>query len=363
MVAAAGNTGEHTEKLRTSDADTDPDLINSVEGRLANLNKLTRDADNQADDVEDNDEPTPEEEEKDDGQDGGQAGDDDGSGESTPDKDDEGDKEGQEDKELPAAFLRAAIHRGWKEEDANEFFKENPDAAIRTFQNCYMDVNNASREWAKIGKARHEAGSSQIAASDARPRPEKIDVDKLAKEYDLDDAVVKQLKEQQAAIDAAEQEPATAQRQQQGQADPNVMLEIENFFNAETLKDYGDFYGTLKLGQNWNDLGGGQYDNRWAVLQQADLIILGAEASGMKMEPLDALERAHMMVSEPIREQVVRESLKKTATKRKKSMTIRPSSGSRSVKNIASDAGGKVGSRTREELNNDVQDKLSKLFR
>ena len=369
-----GNTGDHTEKLRESNAANVEAVVNTVEERLANLNKITSDTGNQADDIEENEDPTPEDKEqdggkdaKDDDKDGNQAGEGDDSDESTPGKDDDSSKEGQDDKILPPAFLRAAIHRGWKEDDAKEFFKENADAAIRTFQNCYMDVNNASREWARIGKAKADAGSNQVVASDARPRPEKIDVDKLVKDYDLDDAVVEQLREQQKTIDAIEQEPVVPSQppqpqQQQSGGDPNVQLEINNFFGSEVLNDYSEFYGALKMGQNWSDLGGGQYDNRWAVLQQADLIILGAEASGMKMEPLDALERAHMIVSEPVREQAVREGLKKTATKRKKSMTIRPSDGTRSSKKTTSDAGGNTGSRSKEELVTAVQDKMDHLF-
>ncbi|KKM83220.1 hypothetical protein LCGC14_1311600 [marine sediment metagenome] len=365
---AVGNTGEHTEKLRDSNAETDPNMLNSVEDRLANLRELTSDTVKQADDTEENAEPTPEEKEED------QAGEDDDSGVSTPDKDDDSDKDGkddkdgendkddQEDKDLPPAFLRAAVHRGWKEEDATKFFEENPDAAIRTFQNCYMDVNNASREWARIGKAKQDAGSVRIDASDAKPNAGKVDVDKLAKDYDLDDAVVEQLREQQKVIDSMSQEPVSVEPQRNAAADPNHVLQLNNFFGSEFLRDYDKFYGALEMGQNWNDLSGGQYDNRFRVLEQADLIILGAEASGQVIDPLIALERAHMVVSEPVREQVIRDGIKDTATKRRKSMTIRPSSGTRSTKSVASDVSNKVGSRSREELTTAVGEKLNNLF-
>ena len=38
-----GNTGEHTDKLKTLDVDaiTEPTLVNSVEERLANLDTIT----------------------------------------------------------------------------------------------------------------------------------------------------------------------------------------------------------------------------------------------------------------------------------------------------------------------------------
>jgi hypothetical protein len=353
---------EGDEQLRTSDAENDDKLLNSVEARLANLNEITRDTDAQADEVEDEDDPTPGEEEEE--QEGGEEADDDQAGSeddddgSTPEKDDAGDN--TDEKELPSAFLRAAIHRGWKEEDAVEFFETNPDAAIRTFQNCYMDVNNASKEWARLGKAKAEAGSQKIKADDARPRTESIDVDKLAKDYDLDDATVKALKKQQETIDSIGDQPAAGPADQ-APVDPNTMLEIENFFGSASLKDYGKFYGALELGQDWGDLSSGQQANRWGVLEQADMIILGAQAAGVKMTPLEALERAHMVVSEPIRERVIRESIKSTATKRRKSMTIRPSEGTRSAKKMS---GGdkEPGTRTREELAEAVGNKLRNVF-
>ena len=355
--------GEHTEKLRESTAVSDEKLVNTVEERLANLNAITKDTGDQADDVEENDESTPDkdDEEQDDSQDDDQADKDDDSDESTPDKDGGSDKE--DDKELPTAFLRAAIHRGWKEEDAQEFFKDNPDAAIKTFQNCYMDVNNASREWAAIGKQKAEQNAQKIVAPEAAPKVGTVDVAKLKADYDLDDAVVAHLEKQQAALTELEQQPAQQPQPQETDApDPNVQLEIENFFNAEVLSAYDKFYGKLELGQNWADLSAGQRDNRYLVLNMADHIILGRAAANLNTEGLDALEAAHMIVSEPIREQVIRESITKTATKRKKSMTLRPSDGTRSTKKVASDSGGKSGTRSKEELRVAVQEKLNSVF-
>jgi hypothetical protein len=363
-MVQAGNTGDHTEKLRESNAVEDEQTVNTVEERLANLNKITKDVDHSEADSEENlggTTPEGEEKEADDGsQDDDQAGDDDGSDDATPGEDDS--KEGQDDdKEMPPAFLRAAIHRGWKEEDAVEFFKDNPDAAIRTFQNCYMDVNNASKEWARIGKAKQE---QQIRPSvKPEPKPVTVDLDKLQKDYDLDDAAMEGLRAQQEEIAAlqTEQQPEP-QPGQSDAVDPNKVLEIENFFGAETLSDYGEFYGALKLGQDWNDLSSGQRANRMRVLEQADLIILGAEAAQVKMDDIEALERAHMVVTEPIREQAIREGLKKTAVKRKKSMMLKPSEGTRSPKKVAASTGGKQGSRDREQLQADVQEKLNHLW-
>ncbi len=366
----AGLTKAHDgeSQLRTSEAAEDNNLINTVEERLANLREITAGSTEPVEptpsEPAEPTEPTPDEpvEPSEPTEPGEPTEPSEPAEPVEPTPSEPGSKDGQEDKDLPPAFLRAAVHRGWKEEDATKFFEENPDAAIRTFQNCYMDVNNASREWARIGKAKQDAGSVRIDASDAKPSAGKVDVDKLAKDYDLDDTVVEQLREQQKVIDSMGQEPVSVEPQRSTVADPNHVLQLNNFFSSEFIRDYDKFYGALEMGQNWNDLSGGQYDNRFRVLEQADLIILGAEASGQVIDPLVALERAHMVVSEPVREQVIRDGIKDTAVKRRKSMTIRPSSGTRSTKSVASDASSKVGSRSREELTTAVGEKLNNLF-
>lgn len=354
-----GNTGES--KSVDESKIEDPALLDLVEDRLANLREITKDVDS-AESEEETDKSTPAGED-------GRADDEVKSDDATPDdggRDDsqDGDKGDDEQKELPSAFLRAAVHRGWKENEAKEFFETNPEAALKTFQNCYLDVNNASREWALLGKAKMQ----KLGVTDGQPvqpeGPKKVDVAKLKEEYDLDGETVKQLEAQNAQIEEAfrQRNQQPAQPTQPTGPDPNIELQIENFFGSEGLKDYNDFYGSVKLGQNWNDLGGGQRDNRWKVIEQANLIAVGAESMGQKMDLLEVLERAHMSVTEPIRERIIRERIKGDVVKRSKSLTTRPSDGSRSTKKMTSDAGGKKGSRTREELIEETQGKLHKLF-
>jgi hypothetical protein len=377
----AGNTGEYEGTLKELDvaAIENEELVDGVEARLANLRDITDGTrrSKPADDQEELDESTPEgeEEEKDDDKDDDQADDQE---ESTP-EDKTGDKEDDKEGEvLSDAFLRAAVHRGWKEEDAKAYHEKDPEAANSLFQNLLIDVNKASGEWAALGKAKLEAERKaiEIATTTATPAEKPafkgIDVDKLAKEYDLDDnaaAIIRAQNEQLEGLAKLVIPPdvtqprtiATASATPAG-PDPNVELEIENFFNSEGLKPFSEFYGGLKLGQNWDDLSGGQKDNRWKVLTQADYLMAGAECAGQSMDAVTALERAHMMVSEPIREQAIRDQIKGEATKRKKSMTLRPSDSKRSANSISDVGGGEQKPRTREELVESVGEKLDKVF-
>lgn len=359
-----GNTGEHTEKLKTLDVEaiTEPTLVNSVEERLANLDTITKEPKKrEAVPTEDIEDTTPDDTDVD----GNQADDDVSTDGTTPD-DVDGNKEVVTDEVLPPAYLRAAIHRGWKEEDITEFYKTNPEAATKVFQNCYLDVNNATREWALLGKAKQQRETT-INNPVIPAKIEVVDIAKLKSEYDLDPGTIAILEAQNKQIETLNTQPVQQPIQEQSvQApvgpDPNIELEIENFFNSTNLSDYSEFYGKIGLGQDWGDLSSGQRANRWKVLEQANQVILGSEAMGRSIDPLEALERSHMVVSEPIREQVIRNTLKKTATKRKKSMTIRPSSGTRSTAKVATDAGEKGKPRTREELVASVQGNLDSVF-
>lgn len=380
-MAATGNTGEHEGTLKELDvaAIENEELVDGVETRLANLRSITDGTrkSEKADDQEELDESTPDdkEEEKDDDKDDDQA---DEQEESTPEGEAGGKEGGKEDAELSDAFLRAAVHRGWKEEAAKKYFETDPEAANSLFQNLLIDVNKASGEWAALGKAKLEA---ERKAAEVLIVPEKpaekpvfkgVDVDKLIRDNEIDDNTAAILRAQNESIEALAgmvQPPAApvvpaapAAPAAPTGPDPNVELEIENFFKSEGLKAFGEFYGGLKLGQNWDDLSGGQQSNRWKVLEQADYLMAGAECAGQAMDAVTALERAHMMVSEPIREQAIRDSIKATATKRKKSMTIRPSDSKRSGNQISDVTGGEQKPRTPEELIESVGEKLAKVF-
>jgi len=360
-----GNEGDHSgtaPKVLDKAAIEDPVLINSVEERLANLSDITKEPPKRsAESEDDQDKSTPED------QDDQQADDQDESSDTTP-KDKDGDTDVDKE-ELPPAYMRAAVHRGWKEEDVKEFFESSPEAALKTFQNCYMDVNNASREWAIIGKGKIER-DRVLNAPETKPeiKFEGVNVEKLKEDYDLDDKTVALIEAQNQQLETVfnQQRPEPVQQQQpirqiQTGLDPNVELQIENFFKSPDLNLYSDFYGELKIGQDWNDLSSGQYSNRWRVLEQAELMMLGAESQAYRLDPIEALERSHMMVSAPIHDQIIRDDIKSTVTKRKNSMTIKPSDGSRSTATVTSDAGGEQKPKDRAELIEKVGEKLSSL--
>jgi hypothetical protein len=63
------------------------------------------------------------------------------------------------------------------------------------------------------------------------------------------------------------------------------------------------------------------------MLERAQLMLDGAEATGIKLSAVEAMERAHLEVSAPITSQIVREQIKASVVKRAKGVTLKPSAG------------------------------------
>ena len=353
---------DHHEGSKKLDVDAieDPKLVGMVEKRIANLNKLTgrEPGKNPAvSDVDDFD-PTPEGDTDDDVEGGVEDGVedddqavsdvDDGSTPGEGDADDDTDDDKKEAAaEIPDAYVRAAVHSGWSEDDIEALAKANPKVAKKTFENLYNSTNKASREWAAIGRAsRMEADKMQQAnKADSENKLEygNIDLNAIKKEFDLDPAVERIIESSNArdkkltdALNSimgdkpeADTRTEVAARGYDAATEAANEQHINNFFDSESLAPYKDFYGELPFGQTWEQLPSGQARNRYAVYETADLLLAGTTMRGAPMGLSEALERAHLLVTENVREKAIRSEIKKTSTKRKNSMVFAPSEGKR----------------------------------
>lgn len=375
--------GDHTESLKKLDesAIEDPNLVSEVEdklSRLQNLNELTKDENfnrlgekKAATSDEKDDDLTPDEIKDDiDVQENNQADDQTGSDDLTPKAEK---KDG--DVEIPNAYIRAAIHHGLDKKTVDELVEKDPELAMKMLESCYLSVNNASKEWSELGRAKIEA--ERIATSNTKTVSETIVqedpattalVEKIKKEYPDDplmDVVIAGLKKPvsqqpkpQTLQPQAQYETATAR----ANAAANVAIDqrINAFFDADNMKPYEKFYGKLELGQIPEDLSNGQQYNRLAVLQEAEFIMAGHAIRNQKIEVEQALEKAHLIITEPIKTQIIRDSLKANATKRQQSITLRPSESKRLNDSMKTDSSKP---RNRKELEQSVQQNLDRVFK
>ncbi|KKN68759.1 hypothetical protein LCGC14_0447790 [marine sediment metagenome] len=360
---------EHAEPLKDANAAVDDvKLVNTVQERLDNLREITKEETTVSDetDGDSTSEVTDDNVEKEINQTESQT-------ESTESTSGVEEKDGETN--IPDAYYRAAVHNGLDKEAVDEMVKSNPKSAMKLLESCYLSVNNASREWSELGRAKIEqervkVTEQTVTETVVQEDPEtKALIAKIRKEYPDDpliDVVVAGLEKKAKPIQQVQSVPQTQQNYEtataRATAAGNLAIDqrINTFFNADTMVPYEKFYGKLELGQIPGDLTNGQQVNRLTVIQEAEYIIAGHSMRGQKIEVEQALEKAHFIVTEPIRKQVIRNGLKATATKRKKSMTFRPSDSKRTGDSLNTESSKP---RNRSELELTVQQKLDSVFK
>ncbi|KKN69824.1 hypothetical protein LCGC14_0437700 [marine sediment metagenome] len=369
-VSETNETEHEQQPLKEVDAAVDnPVLVNTVQERLDNLNRLTKEETTVSD--EEVDDSTSEVKDGSDAQESDQTESQTESTESTSEA------EVKEDGsiKIPDAYMRAAVHHGLNKEDVGDMVKANPESAMKLLESCYLSVNNASREWSELGRAKIEVERAKTIEQTVTEVVEQVDptmaakVAKLRKEYPDDpliEVIITDLEKKPKPVQQVQPVPQARQNYETATARANVAgnlaidQRVNAFFGADTMTPYDKFYGKLELGQIPEDLTNGQQLNRITVLQEAEFIMAGHNSRGQKIEVEQALEKAHFIVTEPIRKQVIRDGIKATATKRKNSMTLRPSESRRTGDSLNT---GSSKPRNRSELELSVQQNLDRVFK
>jgi len=337
---------EDEAKQDVATAKAEETLIEETQKRLDILNGVTSsdeedddtDDDKQAEDDKGDDDSTPDkdddEEDDDEEDDDEQAEEDDDDDDSTPekDKDETGDKDDSKNKPdsdeeevtLNDAYYRAAISQEWTPDEIKDFFEADPELAIKTFAKIHASTNKISSEFARLGRvqpAKSQEAKTAIEANKAKA-DDGIDLAALKEQYGEDSAVVKAFTVMQTKLDTAREAMPDKQEQQQEEIDPIILGRIEKFWVDPAMKPYAEFYGE---GKDEAKLTIGQSDNRYKVLETADSIVLGCQTQGRKITLEQALESAHLLVSESVRESAIRKELTTKIKKRAKGVSLKPS--------------------------------------
>lgn len=294
-------------------------------------------------------------------------------------KDKDSTPEADDKVEIPEGYIRAAKRQGWTDGDITSEIEADPDRALRIFGNAYETSNKATRDFAAIGRAKADATAKELAEKNKEVEPEIKDYitpDEIEKIADGDAATAAVLKTvNQAAKDQAtelaklrrtgpsnqditharnDQEAATARAN--ASANAATELFVKQFFGAENMKSYNDFYGVIDEGQSMNDITPNQYEHRMAVLQTADQLISGKAAQGIKISDAEALEDAHLLVTEPIREKIITDGIRSSLKKRSKGKTLQPSESRKTASNT-----GNRPAKDRDEAIANAEARLAKL--
>jgi hypothetical protein len=245
-----------------------------------------------------------------------------------------GDDEGPQ---LTDAYYRAAVNGGYDEKEIVEFMKANPELAIKTFSKMHDQMNSVSQEFANIGRYKKEQANKPAEEPASKPGFKKIDLEQLQ----LDDpdnpliGVLGQMQEQsEAMFNELEKRPAQSNSQlvtdQDKLADDQAAVigqKIDSFFRAPGMEAFAVTYGALgKDAKDWTGLMPSEKMNRVAVIELVEEQISGAKALGKELGIEDALDRAHLLITQPIREKMIRKDIMDKVRKRSKSMTLKPNS-------------------------------------
>ena len=244
--------------------------------------------------------------------------------------------------------------------------------ATKTFANIYESVNRATKDFSAIGRARQAAANAatetaKTAGAEKQSEFKAIDIEALKRDSEGDPlvGVLAEIQNQNKALFDKVQELSQAKPDNTAAGDialeranakemATMEKELDLFFKDPDYAPYKDFYGTVgKESDSWEGLTPGEKANRWAVIKEAEMIMVGAEESNLDMQLTDALRRAHLIVSEPLKEKILRQDVVKHLKKRQKGISLRPSgkTADSTDANVKKDDGALVAV-TKERLNN-----------
>ena len=250
------------------------------------------------------------------------------------------DEEKTEDKTLtlPASHIHTAVRLGISEDEVKELFDKNPEFTISALEKLHAGENGLSARYAQMGRAavEKEIAERKTTTEDGKETSAKsfVDLKKLRAQFDDDDkevatlidGVISPLNDAlvklQAQVDQRVQ--PTDQTTYNQQEDRAIQSEINSFFDNDRLKEFREYYGTVKPGEDPRDaLTRAQFNNRGDVCKQGNFIRIGADFSGEKLTVSDVLERAHLQLTEPMREEMIRGKISSKIKKRAKSLSVK----------------------------------------
>ena len=246
---------------------------------------------------------------------------------------------------LSDSLYRAAVHQGWTPDKIKAFYAADKETATQTFQQIYDSTNKLTAEFARLGRAKvTEPVKAEVPAAPVTPDS----LAQLKEQYGADDPLIQTIEALQKqmstlSVPAPKVESAVPE-------DVALKQVITGFFNDSEMALYKEFYG---VATDDGVLTEGAFKNRMAVLNLADQILLGAQQVGRKMEVPEALALAHLTVSEPIREKVIRADIKSKLVKRSKAISLSTGTTVTAAKD---------GPTTAEELEAKVSERLAKLY-
>ncbi len=238
---------------------------------------------------------------------------------------------------LPASHVQTALRLGMSEDEVKDSFDKNPEAMITLLGKLHKGENDLNARYAQQGRAivQKQVTERKATGDEDTSSPSLVDLKKIRARFDDDDeeadalidGVIKPLadalKEMRDEVKQLRVQP-NGQSAYSQQEERGIQSEVNNFFDNDSLKEFQDYYGTVKPGEDPREaLTGIQFKHRGEVCREGNFIRLGAADSGEQLTISDVLQRAHLHLTEPMREEMIRGKISSTIKKRAKSLSVK----------------------------------------
>ncbi len=247
--------------------------------------------------------------------------------ETTEVEDGEKPKEGEEESPmLPSGHRRAALARGYTSEEIDYYLENKPDEAAARFGEIFDSWQEENSRWSDRGRVLAQAGTGEKVASEANaaagasaesgpltPFDAKALKEAHPESEGLIDALVGPLNASVERVNAVAEKLAHSEEFLQNTKRDALATVTQEFFTSKDMASFKDHYG-LEIAVLTEE----QTKSRMELFGQADIIMAGAADHGIEITVPDALERAHIIVSQGTRDTAIQQKIRDSMEKRTK---------------------------------------------
>jgi len=223
---------------------------------------------------------------------------------------------------LPVGHRRAALARGWANEEIDHYLETKPDEAVEKLGEVFDDWQRENSLFSERGRLLKEAGQKASEGdkgedkktSDVLPH---YDAKALVEEHpgseDLINALTTPLNAMIDRVNAATEKLTKSEKFVQDTQEDALVTVTQDFLTGKEMEPYRETYGA-----EIKDVTDEQMQNRLKLFAEADIIIAGAVAHGREITAQNALERAFAIVSQGTRDEGIRQGIRDSMKKRTK---------------------------------------------
>ena len=226
---------------------------------------------------------------------------------------------------LPSGYRRAALAREYTNEEIDQYLRTKPDEAVARFKELFNDWQEQNSRWSDRGRQlaavnqKASEADTKVASEAASGTLSHYDVKALIEEHgeseDLINALVTPLNKTIDQVNAVADRLSKSENFLRNTEETALAVATQEFLTGKSMESFRETYGT-----EIKDLTKKQVDNRMELFKEADIIAAGAQDHGIDITVQDALERAHILVSQGSRDAAIRQSIRESMEKRTKTL-------------------------------------------